>query len=254
MLAKRIIPCLDIKDGRIVKSSHFTELHDIGDPVETAVTYDAAGADELVFLDLSAARDGRVTMIEVVREIASKLFIPFTVGGGIRRLEDICGLLAAGANKVSLNTAAVMDASILAEAVRLYGSERISLAIEAKWNPERALYEVYTHGGRENTTIDAVEWARQGVALGAGEIILTSMDRNGTKQGYDNRLNQMISEIVSVPIVTSGGAGRMSDFAEAIEIGGVDGVMAASLFHFGEIGINELKQYLAARGIVVHRN
>lgn len=254
MLAKRIIPCLDIKDGRIVKGTNFIDLRDVGDPVETAIAYNAAGADELVFLDISATVEGRVTMVEVVREIASKLFIPFTVGGGIRKLDDIHHLLDAGADKISLNSAAVLNPQLLTDAARDYGSQCVVLAIDAKWNPDLSIYEVYTRGGRDNTGINAVEWAKQGVEAGAGEILLTSMDRDGTKQGYDNRLNQMVSEQVSVPVVASGGAGRMSDFAEAIEIGGADGVLAASLFHFGEIGINELKQYLAARGITVHRN
>ena len=254
MLAKRIIPCLDIKDGRIVKGTNFIDLRDVGDPVETAIAYNAAGADELVFLDISATVEGRVTMVEVVREIASKLFIPFTVGGGIRKLDDIHHLLDAGADKISLNSAAVLNPQLLTDAARDYGSQCVVLAIDAKWNPDLSIYEVYTRGGRDNTGINAVEWAKQGVEAGAGEILLTSMDRDGTKQGYDNRLNQMVSEQVNVPVVASGGAGRMSDFAEAIEIGGADGVLAASLFHFGEIGINELKQYLAARGITVHRN
>lgn len=254
MLAKRIIPCLDIKDGRIVKGTNFIDLRDVGDPVETTIAYNAAGADELVFLDISATVEGRVTMVEVVREIASKLFIPFTVGGGIRKLDDIHHLLDAGADKISLNSAAVLNPQLLTDAARDYGSQCVVLAIDAKWNPDLSIYEVYTRGGRDNTGINAVEWAKQGVEAGAGEILLTSMDRDGTKQGYDNRLNQMVSEQVSVPVVASGGAGRMSDFAEAIEIGGADGVLAASLFHFGEIGINELKQYLAARGITVHRN
>lgn len=254
MLAKRIIPCLDVKDGRIVKGTNFIDLRDVGDPVESAVAYNAAGADELVFLDISATLEGRVTMVEVVREIASKLFIPFTVGGGIRQLDDVHRLITAGADKISLNSAAVQQPQLMTDAAREYGSQAVVLAIDAKWNPDRSIYEVYTRGGSHNTGMDAVAWAQTAVNAGAGEILLTSMDRDGTKQGYDNRLNQMVSEQVSVPVIASGGAGRMSDFVEAIELGGVDGVLAASLFHFGEIGINELKQYLAARGITVHRN
>lgn len=254
MLAKRIIPCLDVKDGRIVKGTNFIDLRDVGDPVETAAAYNSAGADELVFLDISATIEGRVTMIEVVREIASKLFIPFTVGGGIRKLEDIQGLLRAGADKISLNSAAVENPKLLTEAANEFGSQCVVLAIDAKWNEELSRYEVYTHGGRKNTGMDAIEWAKQGETLGAGEILLTSMDRDGTKQGYDNRLNKMVSESVAIPVIASGGAGRMSDFAEAITLGGTDGVLAASLFHFGEIEINELKQYLSAKGIPVHRS
>ena len=251
MLAKRIIPCLDVKGGRIVKGTNFIDLRDVGDPVETAAAYNAAGADELVFLDISATIEGRVTMIEVVRQIAAQLFIPFTVGGGIRRLDDIRELLRAGADKISLNSAAVENPDLLTLAADEFGSQCVVLAIDAKWNTDLSRYEVYTHGGRTNTGMDVLAWAKEGVARGAGEILLTSMDRDGTKQGYYNRLNKMVSEIVSVPIIASGGAGRMSDFAEAIQEGGVDGVLAASLFHFGEVSIGDLKHYLDERGICV---
>lgn len=254
MLAKRIIPCLDVKDGRIVKGTKFVNLRDVGDPVETAAAYNIAGADELVFLDISATAEARKTMIDVVEKVSKQLFIPFTVGGGISSLEDISSLLAAGADKISLNSAAVKNPELLTEAANAYGNQCVVLAIDAKWNIERASYDVYTHGGTVNTGKDAVQWAIEGTKLGAGEILLTSMDRDGTKQGYDNRLNKMVTEAVNVPVIASGGAGRMADFAEAIETGGVDGVLAASLFHFGEISINELKQYLAVRGITVHRS
>lgn len=254
MLAKRIIPCLDVKDGRIVKGTRFVNLRDVGDPVETAAAYNIAGADELVFLDISATAEARTTMIDVVEEVSKQLFIPFTVGGGISSIEDISLILAAGADKVSLNSAAVKNPKLLSEAANAYGNQSVVLAIDAKWNVERASYDVYTGGGAVNTGLDAVQWAIEGTKLGAGEILLTSMDRDGTKQGYDNRLNKMVTEAVSVPVIASGGAGRMADFAEAIETGGVDGVLAASLFHFGEISINELKQYLAVRGITVHRS
>ncbi len=254
MLAKRIIPCLDVKGGRIVKGTNFIDLRDVGDPVETAAAYNAAGADELVFLDISATIEGRVTMIEVVRQIAARLFIPFTVGGGIRKLDDIRGLLRAGADKISLNSAAVENPDLITQASSEFGSQCVVLAIDAKWNEELSHYEVYTHGGRQNTGIDVLDWAKEGVVRGAGEILLTSMDRDGTKQGYDNRLNKMVSEIVPVPIIASGGAGRMADFAQAITEGGVDGVLAASLFHFGEVSIGDLKSYLSERGIPVRRS
>lgn len=254
MLAKRVIPCLDVKDGRIVKGTNFIDLRDVGDPVETAAAYNDAGADELVFLDISATIEARRTMVDMVREVAAKLFIPFTVGGGIRELEDIARLLHAGADKISLNSSAVANPELIEKAAREFGSQCVVLAIDAKWSHEKSAYEVFTHGGSKGTGMDAIEWAKRGTDLGAGEILLTSMDRDGTKEGYDNRLNKMVSESVECPIIASGGAGRMSDFAEAVEIGGADAVLAASLFHFGEISIHELKQYLAVRGIPIHHN
>ncbi len=250
-LAKRIIPCLDVKDGRVVKGVHFQNLVDAGDPVEAAKSYDAQGADELVFLDISASCDGRGTMLDVVRRTAREVFIPLTVGGGIRSAEDIRNLLLAGADKTSLNTAAVLNPELLREGAERFGSQCIVLAIDAKLVPGEDRYEVYTHGGRRPTGIDAVEWARRGVELGAGEILLTSMDADGTRNGYDCELTRRISTLVNVPVIASGGAGELRHLAEVIETGRADAVLAAGIFHFGKFTIREAKEFLRERGIPV---
>ena len=250
-LAKRIIPCLDVKDGRVVKGVHFQNLVDAGDPVEAAKSYDLQGADELVFLDISASCDGRGTMLDVVRRTATEVFIPLTVGGGIRSAGDIRNLLLAGADKTSLNTAAVLNPDLLREGAERFGSQCIVLAIDAKKIPGKNRYEVYTHGGRRPTGIDAVEWAQRGVELGAGEILLTSMDADGTRSGYDCELTRRISTCVNVPVIASGGAGELGHLAEVIETGRADAVLAAGIFHFGKFTVAEAKEFLRRRGIPV---
>ena len=249
-LAKRIIPCLDVKDGRVVKGVHFRNLFDAGDPVAAAKSYDAQHADELVFLDISASCDGRGTMLDVVRRTAREVFIPLTVGGGIRTVEDIRKLLVAGADKTSLNTAAVLDPELIRDGAERFGSQCIVLAIDAKKRPDGS-YEVYTHGGTRPTGIDALEWAKRGVELGAGEILLTSMDADGTRSGYDCELTAMVSQSVNVPVIASGGAGELSHLAEVLERGHADAVLAAGIFHFGKFTILQAKEYLRARGIPV---
>ncbi len=254
MLAKRIIPCLDIKDGRVVKGVNFFNLRDAGDPVEQASLYDQAGADELVFLDISASHEGRETTIETVRRVADHVFMPLTVGGGIRAVEDIRGLLLAGADKVSLNTAAVQNPTLLSEGAERFGSQCIVLAIDARRVPGGELrWEVFTHGGRRPTGLDALEWAARGVQAGAGEILLTSMDADGTLAGYDIELNRRVAELVAVPLIASGGAGAPAHFAAVLTTGKADAALAASLFHDGVLQIPELKKYLAEQGIAVRR-
>ncbi len=248
MLTVRIIPCLDVDRGRVVKGVRFVDIRDAGDPVELASMYDAAGADELCFLDITASHEERDTIIDVATAVAEQVFIPFTVGGGIRLLEDIRRLLAAGADKVSINTAAVQDAGFLGEAARRFGTQCIVLAIDAKRSGDG--FEVYTHGGRHPTGIDAVEWAKRGEQLGAGEILLTSMDRDGTKDGYDLDMVRAIVGAVNVPVIASGGAGTMSHFADAAHAG-ADALLAASLFHYQELAIGDVKEYLATQGIPV---
>lgn len=249
MQAIRIIPCLDIKDGRIVKGTNFVHLRDVGDPVEAARAYEAAGASELVILDISATIEGRETMQDVTHKIASAIRIPLTVGGGIRSTKDISRLFAAGAKRVSLNSVAVQNPLILDEAVRLFGSDRIILAIDALWNPASDQYDVYTHGGQVNTGLDAVSWAVDAAKRGVGALLPTSKDRDGTKAGYDNRLNKLLSSAVDIPVIASGGAGKLRDFSDAVTEGGVAAVLAASLFHFGEVRIPELRQFLEEQGI-----
>ena len=251
MLTKRIIPCLDVKDGRVVKGVNFVSLRDAGDPVECAKTYNESGADELVFLDITATLESRGTTVEMARRVANEVFIPFTIGGGIRTVEDIRELLNAGADKVSLNSAAVKNPDFIREASEMFGSQCIVCAIDVKAREAGfpSGYEVVIAGGTKPTGIDALEWAKKAVSLGAGEILLTSMDKDGTKSGYDNR----ITENVGVPVIASGGAGTMKDFADAIYIGKADAVLAASLFHFGEIKIEDLKEYLEGEGIPVRR-
>lgn len=255
MLTKRIIPCLDVKDGRVVKGVNFVSLRDAGDPVECAKTYNLSGADELVFLDITATLESRDTTVDMVRRVASEVFIPFTVGGGIRTCDDIRLMLNAGADKVSLNSAAVGNPGFVREAARMFGSQCIVVAIDVKARDYgfASGYEVVIAGGTQPTGIDALEWAHRVVELGCGEILLTSMDKDGTKSGYDNRITSMISGSVGVPVIASGGAGSLEDFAEAINTGKADAVLAASLFHFGEIKINDLKDYLSGRDIPVRR-
>jgi cyclase len=252
MLAKRIIPCLDVDNGRVVKGVRFVEIKDAGDPVEIARRYDQEGADEITFLDITASADNRDTMAHVVEQVAGEVFIPLTVGGGIRTLEDIRRMLNAGADKVSINTAAVFRPEFVREAAERFGSQCIVVAIDAKQvsdNPKR--WEIFTHGGRKPTGFDAIEWARRMVAYGAGEILLTSMDRDGTKQGFDLELTRAISEAVSVPVIASGGVGNLQHLADGIIEGKADAVLAASIFHFAEYTIREAKEYMAARGIEV---
>lgn len=249
MLAKRIIPCLDVKEGRVVKGVNFVNLIDAGDPVENAKVYDEQGADELVFLDITASYEKRGIMIDVVRRTAEEVFMPLTVGGGVRTVEDIRNLLNAGADKVSINTAAVKNPELITEGAKLFGSQCIVVAIDAKRRGEG--WEVYIHGGRTPTGIDAVKWAKEVVDRGAGEILLTSMDRDGTKAGYDIELTRTISEAVPVPVIASGGAGKPEHFYEGLTEGKADAVLAASVFHFREISIPELKRYLKERGVWV---
>jgi imidazole glycerol-phosphate synthase subunit HisF len=251
MLAKRIIPCLDVKDGRVVKGVRFVDLRDAGDPVEAAMAYDAQGADELVFLDITASHEDRAIMLDVVRRTAEGIYMPLTVGGGIRSVDDVRQLLRAGADKVSLNTAALARPDVIREAAERFGSQCIVVAIDAR--REGTGWGVYTHGGRRPAGRDAGEWAREAVGLGAGEILLTSMDRDGTKDGYDLELTRTVSDAVTVPVIASGGAGSLEHFHDALVDGHADAALAASLFHFGIHTIAEAKQYLAERGVEVRR-
>ncbi|MGB7068372.1 MAG: imidazole glycerol phosphate synthase subunit HisF [Pyrinomonadaceae bacterium] len=249
MLAKRIIPCLDVKDGRTVKGTNFVALRDAGDPVELAAKYSAEGADELVFLDISATNEGRKTFSDVVRKIAREINIPFTVGGGISGVGDIGALLDAGADKVSINTAAVRDPSILIEAAKNFGSQCVVLSIDAKQSGSD--WKVFLNGGRIATHLNAFEWAKRGADLGAGEILLTSMNADGTKSGFEIELTKIISSRLAIPVIASGGAGTMDDFADLFERGCADAALAASVFHYGEISIPDLKAFLLGRGIEV---
>ena len=253
MLAKRVIPCLDVKDGRVVKGVQFVDLRDAGDPVEAALAYDAQGADELVFLDITASHEARDIMLDVVRRTAEGIYMPLTVGGGIRSVDDVRRLLRAGADKVSLNTAALDRPEVIREAVERFGSQCIVVAIDARREQTRsgepARWGVYTHGGRRPAGRDAVEWAREAVARGAGEILLTSMDRDGTKDGYDLELTRSVSLAVSVPVIASGGAGSLGHLYEGLVDGCADAVLAASIFHFGTHTIAEAKAYLRERGV-----
>lgn len=251
MFAKRIIPCLDVKDGRVVKGVNFVNLIDAGDPVECAAVYDAAGADELVFLDITASSDGRDTVVDMVKKVAEKVFIPFTVGGGIRTVEDFRSMLNAGADKVGVNSAAIKRPELIKEAAEKFGSQCVVCAIDAKRRENGEGWEVYLNGGRVNTGLDAVEWAVKAYELGAGEILLTSMDCDGTKAGYDLELTRAISERVDIPVIASGGAGKMEHFLDAFNEGKADAVLAASLFHFKEIEICDLKKYLKDNGVSV---
>ncbi|EKN71424.1 imidazole glycerol phosphate synthase subunit HisF [Neobacillus bataviensis LMG 21833] len=250
-LTKRIIPCLDVKDGRVVKGIQFVQLRDAGDPVELARFYDEQGADELVFLDISASVEGRKTMIEVVKSVASELAIPFTVGGGINSLEDMKKILRAGADKVSLNTAAVLNPDLIREGAGYFGSQCIVVAIDAKFDPQIGTWRVYTHGGRKPTEKTAVEWAIEAADLGAGEILLTSMDSDGEKNGFDLKLTKAISEAVTIPVIASGGAGNVEHFEEAFLTGKADAALAASIFHYKETSVDEVKSYLREKGVSI---
>ncbi len=248
MYAKRIIPCLDVKDGRVVKGVNFVNLIDAGDPVECAKAYDKAGADELVFLDITASSDARNTVCDMVKKVAECVFIPFTVGGGIRTIEDFRTILNAGADKISVNSAAIKNPQLIADAAKKFGSQCVVCAIDAKRKADNSGWEVYLNGGRVNTGLDALEWAKEAERLGAGEILLTSMDCDGTKAGYDLELTRAISEAVKIPVIASGGAGTMDHFLHALQEGKADAVLAASLFHFKEIEIMDLKKYLKDKG------
>lgn len=252
MLAKRIIPCLDVTGGRVVKGVKFLQLRDAGDPVECALAYEKQGADELVFLDITASSDGRATMLDVVRRTAEQVFMPLTVGGGIRAVSDVRAMLQAGADKVSLNTSAVQRPELIHEGSEAFGSQCMVLAVDAKRKPSGG-WEVYTHGGRTPTGRDVLEWVREGERLGAGEILLTSMDADGTLSGYDIELNLAVSQAVGIPVIASGGAGTLEHFADVLIRGGADAVLAASLFHFGTLTIPQVKSFLAEKGISVRQ-
>jgi imidazole glycerol-phosphate synthase subunit HisF len=251
MLTKRIIPCLDVKEGRVVKGIQFLELRDAGDPVELAKVYDEQGADELVFLDISASHEGRKTMVNVVREVASELTIPFTVGGGINSLEDMKEILRAGADKVSLNTSAVINPSLITVGANFFGSQCIVVAIDAKYDEEWGSWRVYTHGGRTPTAWEVVNWAKEAVNRGAGEILLTSMNCDGEKDGFDVELTKAVSEAVTVPVIASGGAGKAKHFNDVFVQGKADAALAASIFHYKETSVGEVKSFLKGEGVNV---
>lgn len=259
MLAKRIIPCLDVKNGRVVKGVQFVGLRDAGDPVECAARYDAEGADEITFLDITATSDGRDMILHIVEAVAAKVFIPLTVGGGVRSVDDVRRLLNAGADKVSFNSAAVANPVVIEEASQRYGAQCIVVAIDAKRRAggdvhlQDSGWDVYTHGGRRNTGLDAVAWARRMQEAGAGEILLTSMDRDGTKVGFDLELTRAVTDAVSVPVIASGGVGTLEHLVDGIRIGGADAVLAASIFHYGQFTVGQAKDALAGAGIVVRR-
>ena len=257
MLAKRIIPCLDVTGGRVVKGVNFVELRDAGDPVEIAARYNAQGADELTFLDITATSDGRDLILPIIEAVASQVFIPLTVGGGVRTVEDVRRLLNAGADKTSFNSAAIANPQVIEDASRKYGAQCIVVAIDAKRRTGQdavargAGWDVYSHGGRQNTGLDAVAWAREMTRRGAGEILLTSMDRDGTRSGFDLELTRAVSDAVSVPVIASGGVGTLDHLADGVQQGGADAVLAASIFHYGEHTVGEAKACMAARGIPV---
>lgn len=251
MHTKRIIPCLDVHNGRVVKGVNFVDLRDAGDPVEIAAAYDKAGADELVFLDITASSDARATVVDMVRKVAEKVFIPFTVGGGIRTVDDFKAILREGADKISVNSAAIANPNLISEAADKFGSQCVVVAIDAKKRADGTGWNIYKNGGRVDMGIDAVEWAMKADKLGAGEILLTSMDCDGTKTGYDIELTKIISENVSIPVIASGGAGNMEHFYDALTEGKADAALAASLFHYKELEIKEVKKYLRERNISV---
>ncbi len=251
MLTKRIIPCLDVNNGRVVKGINFVQLKDAGDPVEVGAAYSRAGADELVFLDITATSDARATVTDMVRKVAEKVFIPFTVGGGIRTVEDMKAILREGADKVSVNSAAIDRPELIREGADKFGSQCIVVAIDARKREDGSGWNVYKAGGRIDTGLDAIEWAKKACELGAGEILLTSMDGDGTKEGYDIELTRKVADAVSIPVIASGGAGSMEHFYEALTKGGADAALAASLFHYKEMEISEVKEYLAEKGVSV---
>jgi cyclase len=251
MLAKRIIPCLDVKDGRVVKGVNFVNLRDAGDPVELAAIYDQEGADELVFLDISASFEGRATMVEVVRKTAGEITIPFTVGGGIASVDDMKRLLRAGADKIGINTAAVTNPQLVSDGARRFGSQCIVVAVDAKYNEQWGEWEVFTHGGRKATGIKALAWTKRMEELGAGEILLTSMDADGTKDGFDLKLTKAVSETISIPVIASGGAGRIDHFYDVFTEGKADAGLAATIFHYKELTIHEVKDDLRAKGVEI---
>ena len=253
MFTKRIIPCLDVNNGRVVKGVNFVNLRDAGDPVEIAAAYDRAGADEVVFLDITASSDARGTVVDMVRKVAEKVFIPFTVGGGIRTVEDFKAILREGADKVSVNSAAINNPYLISEVADKFGRQCVVVAIDARRRPDGSGWNIFKNGGRIDTGMDAVEWAMKADALGAGEILLTSMDCDGTKAGYDLELTRTIAENVSVPVIASGGAGNMKHFYDALTEGKADAALAASLFHYKELEIMQVKDYLAGRGVPVRR-
>lgn len=252
MLAKRIIPCLDIDKGRVVKGVNFVNLIDAGDPVEIARAYDKIGADEIVFLDITASSDGRKTAVDILSRASEQVFIPLTVGGGIRSVEDFRELLAAGADKIAVNSAAIRSPRLITDAALKFGSQCVVLAVDAKSNGKGS-WDVYLNGGRVKTDLDAIEWIREAEKLGAGEVLLTSMDRDGTKAGYDLELTRRAAEAVNIPVIASGGAGKMQDFADVLTEGKADAALAASLFHFSQIDMRELKEFLAKQGIPIRR-
>lgn len=251
MFTKRIIPCLDVHNGRVVKGVNFVNLKDAGDPVEIGAAYDKAGADELVFLDITASSDARAIKTELVRKVAERVFIPFTVGGGIRTVEDFRDILREGADKVAVNTAAILNPELISRAADKFGSQCVVVAIDAKRRPDGSGWNIYKNGGRVDMGIDALEWAEKAYKLGAGELLVTSMDKDGTKDGYDLELTSRISELVKIPVIASGGAGNLEHFKDALTVGRADAALAASLFHYKELEINEVKQYLRKEGVSV---
>lgn len=251
MLAKRLIPCLDVADGRVKKGVNFVNLTDVGDPVAIAAAYQQQGADELVFLDIAATNEHRKTMAALVEQVSAQVFMPLTIGGGISSVADMQRLLKAGADKVAINSAAVAQPALIQAGAEKFGNQCIVVAIDAAWDEQAQMYRVYTHGGKQATDLDAIAWAQQMVALGAGELLVTSMDRDGTKAGFDLKLYQALGEVVAVPIIASGGAGNLQDFVTVFEQAPVDGALAASVFHYGELTIGQVKQVLAAKGVVV---
>lgn len=251
MFTKRIIPCLDVHNGRVVKGVNFVNLKDAGDPVEIGAAYDKAGADELVFLDITASSDARAIKTELVRKVAERVFIPFTVGGGIRTVEDFRDILREGADKVAVNTAAILNPELISRAADKFGSQCVVVAIDAKRRPDGSGWNIYKNGGRVDMGIDALEWAEKAYKLGAGELLITSMDKDGTKDGYDLELTSRISELVKIPVIASGGAGNLEHFKDALTVGRADAALAASLFHYKELEISEVKQYLRNEGVSV---
>ncbi|MDM7516875.1 imidazole glycerol phosphate synthase subunit HisF [Lentilactobacillus sp. TOM.63] len=251
MLAKRIIPCLDVDHGRVMKGVNFVNLKDVGDPTQIAAAYQKQGADELVFLDISATNEGRKAIVETIEAVASQVFMPLTVGGGIHSVADMQNLLKAGADKTAVNSAAVNNPELITQGAKKFGSQCVVLAIDAKWNPEANQYDVYVNGGRKKTDLDAIKWAKQGVARGAGELLVTSMDKDGTKSGFDIKLYQELTKAVNVPIIASGGAGNIQDFTDVFLAANVDGALAASVFHFGELTIADVKGQLSQNGVIV---